>query len=322
MPPFPPLDAPPLRLEPVSVAHAEEMHWVLSDASIYEFLDEEGPPTLDWLREAYARREVGRSPDGSEQWFNWMIRGPEGRLIGYVQATIESPEVCWIAYVVTAKGRGQGHATRAVAAMIDYLVRSHGVVRLHASVERAHTRSIALLVRAGFELAPPGTEQGKGLSANEALYLRTATSAADSRPRPAHVWCDQPAPILYPRTDGRIHLMEPIPVPRWMDIPGGPLVERALAEWLQALDLEQVSYSPAWLFDPVSKQDIHSHVRVHVGRSFDIGRLADESMDGLWMMLMDGRDCFVSPALKALLQGSPFRYLRFSEGLEGHAAAP
>lgn len=177
MPAFPSLDAPPLRLEPVSVEHADEMHAVLSDPSIYEFLDEDEPPTLEWLRSAYERRAKGESPEGDELWFNWMIRGDDGRLIGYLQATVESPEVCWIAYVLTAEGRGQGHATRAVAAMVDYLRSTQAVQRLLASVEQGNVRSIALLTRLGFVGAATKLHDVFEIDASDRLFVRPLTSA-------------------------------------------------------------------------------------------------------------------------------------------------
>ncbi|WP_431048526.1 GNAT family N-acetyltransferase [Roseateles sp. L2-2] len=177
MPAFPPLEAPPLRLEPVAVEHAEEMHAVLADPSIYEFLDEDEPPTLEWLRSAYERRAKGESPEGDELWFNWMIRRDDGRLIGYVQATVESPEVCWIAYVLTAEGRGQGHATRAVTAMVDYLHRAHDVPRLLASVDAANARSIALLVRLGFAEADADLCRAFEIDGSDRLFVRPLPSA-------------------------------------------------------------------------------------------------------------------------------------------------
>lgn len=169
---FPALSVPPLHLEPVAVAHAEEMHAVLSDPSIYAFLAPEVPPTLEALQLAYERRALGRSPDGAELWFNWMVRRDDGRLIGYVQATVEAPDRCWIGYVLNAEGRGAGHATRAVAAMIAYLREAHGVQRLLASVEAGNQRSIALLDRLRFDLAAPVFAAEHDLMASERLYVR------------------------------------------------------------------------------------------------------------------------------------------------------
>jgi [ribosomal protein S5]-alanine N-acetyltransferase len=318
---FPALDAPPLRLEPVSVEHAEEMHAVLADPSIYEFLNEDAPPTLQWLREAYARRAKGQSPDGDELWFNWMIRRDDGRLIGYVQATTGWQDTCWIAYVLTTEGRGQGHATRAVAAMIDYLGRSHDVSHFSAAVDRENARSIALLERLDFELAKTGLKEELGLDAGDVLYLRSWTAEPEPRPRPFHISCEQPAPVIYERGNGHIQIMQPMPIPPLIQSPGCLLVERPLAEFLQALDVERVSYRPAVLFDPVSKREIDTHVRLQVGHGFGSRDMDDLPLDGLRMMLLDGRDCFVSPELKAVLQASRFRYLRFSKGMQAYGAS-
>lgn len=174
---FPSLLAPSLRLEPVSVDHAEEMHAVLADRSIYEFLAPETPPTLDWLNAAFERRSKGASPDGSELWFNWMIRRDDGRLIGYVQATIEARDRCWIAYVMNAEARGHGHATRAATAMLDYLLAAHGVTRFLASTETRNARSIALLSRLGFEPAPIELAETIDIETTDRLYQRLHASA-------------------------------------------------------------------------------------------------------------------------------------------------
>jgi hypothetical protein len=61
---------------------------VLGDPALYEFTGGE-PPTLDELRERYERQAVGRSPDRSEEWLNWIVRiTDDGHAIGFVQATI------------------------------------------------------------------------------------------------------------------------------------------------------------------------------------------------------------------------------------------
>ena len=61
-----------LTLEPQIAAHAEEMFAVLGDPAIYLY-ENEPPPSLEWLRDRFTRLETRRSPDGNEQWLNWVI---------------------------------------------------------------------------------------------------------------------------------------------------------------------------------------------------------------------------------------------------------
>ena len=70
------LEAASLKLEPQTVAHAEEMFVVLCDPGIYEY--ENAPPTsLAWLQARFTRLESRCSADGREQWLNWVIRVPD-----------------------------------------------------------------------------------------------------------------------------------------------------------------------------------------------------------------------------------------------------
>src|SRR5439155_19127566 len=75
-----------LALEPQVVAHAAEMFVVLSDPAIYEY-ENEPPSSIEWLRARFAKLESRQSPDGHEQWLNWVIRLSSSELIGYAQAT-------------------------------------------------------------------------------------------------------------------------------------------------------------------------------------------------------------------------------------------
>ena len=49
------------------------MFRVLSDPAIYEF-ENEPPESVERLRARYAYLEARRSPDGSQQWLNWVLR--------------------------------------------------------------------------------------------------------------------------------------------------------------------------------------------------------------------------------------------------------
>jgi len=143
-----------LILEPQTVAHAEEMFAVLSDPAIYEY-ENEPPPSLEWLRARFARLESRQSPDGQEQWLNWVIRLPTSELAGYVQATVRSNGRAAIAYELSSKYWGRGLASRAVQAMIADLLEHYQVRGLSAVFKRENHRSMRLLERLGFSLASP-----------------------------------------------------------------------------------------------------------------------------------------------------------------------
>ena len=99
-----------LELVPLAVSDAEEMVAVLGDERLYAFTGG-GPPTLAELRGRYARLVVGRSPDGSQQWRNWIVRLREGWAVGTVQAAITATgRAAEVAWVIGVAWQGQGLA--------------------------------------------------------------------------------------------------------------------------------------------------------------------------------------------------------------------
>jgi RimJ/RimL family protein N-acetyltransferase len=115
-----------LILEPQTAAHAEPMFAVLSDPAIYEY-ENEPPRSLEWLRERFTKLESRVSPDGNEQWLNWVIRLSGSELAGYVQATVHADGRAAIAYELSSAYWGRGLAHRAVGAMIRELAESYHV---------------------------------------------------------------------------------------------------------------------------------------------------------------------------------------------------
>ena len=141
-----------LVLEPQVAGHAAEMFGVLSDPAIYEF--ENSPPvSAAWLAERYAKLESRVSPDGKEQWLNWVVRLPTGELAGYMQATIVSDGAVHIAYELASRFWGRGIGSAAVSAMLEELAISYGSCTFVATLKAGNRRSIALLERLGFERA-------------------------------------------------------------------------------------------------------------------------------------------------------------------------
>lgn len=81
------LTGPSLDLEPLTVEHADEMHALLDDPTLHTFTGGQ-PADVHELRARYARQVLGRSPDGSQRWLNWIVRHRgTGRAVGTVQAT-------------------------------------------------------------------------------------------------------------------------------------------------------------------------------------------------------------------------------------------
>lgn len=145
-----------LRLDPLLVDHAREMVGVLASPSLYEYTGGEAP-SLERLQRRYASQAVGRSQDGSEGWFNWIVRRVDDDApIGFIQATIRqhAPDlVAEIAWVITPSQQGRGMASEAAMAMTTWL-RSKGVSGFVAHVHPAHLASMGVARKVGLHPTP------------------------------------------------------------------------------------------------------------------------------------------------------------------------
>ena len=138
---------------------------VLSGAALYTFTGG-SPPGLDELRARYAGLATGRSPDGDEEWRNWIIRRePDRTAVGYVQATVvDGGTRAEIAWVVGLDWQGRGYATEAARALVTWLD-ARGTTVIQAHIHPGHAASAAVAWRAG--LRPAGT-----FEAGEQLWVR------------------------------------------------------------------------------------------------------------------------------------------------------
>lgn len=166
-----------LRLVPLTVADAAEMVDVLGGVALYAYTGGT-PPGLDELRARYAGQAAGRSPDGREEWCNWILRRePGGEAVGYVQATISGEgQRAEIAWVVGLPWQGHGYATEAALALVGWLD-SRGVAVIQAHIHPEHAASAAVAQRAG--LRASGVITGR-----EQLWLRDRPTARQPSPAP------------------------------------------------------------------------------------------------------------------------------------------
>jgi ribosomal-protein-alanine N-acetyltransferase len=173
------ISAPPLRLEPLTVAHAHEMFSVLSDPAIYEF-ENEPSSSEEALSRRYAVLEGRRSRDGTQTWLNWVVRLESGELGGYVQATVFRSGAALVAYELASRHWRQGIGSTAVAAMLAELRMNYAVDLFVAVLKARNYRSVALLQKLGFE--PASTEQSSlfGAEADELVMVKPACVTANA----------------------------------------------------------------------------------------------------------------------------------------------
>jgi ribosomal-protein-alanine N-acetyltransferase len=165
-----------LVLEPQVAAHAEEMFVVLSDPAIYEF-ENEPPWSVNEVREHFAELESRTSPNGREQWLNWVVRLPGSQLAGYVQATVCPQGSATIAYEFSSAHWGRGYARQSLEAMIAELARAYAVTRLSAVLKKENHRSLRLLQRLGFTMASREEHESREVERNEHLMVKTLHAA-------------------------------------------------------------------------------------------------------------------------------------------------
>ncbi|WP_406058945.1 GNAT family N-acetyltransferase [Streptomyces sp. NBC_01077] len=139
---------PRLDLEPLAVAHADEMTGVLADPALHTFIGG-APLTAPELRARYERLTAG-SPDPATVWCNWVVRlRTENRLAGTVQATLtDDGRVAEVAWVIGTEWQGRGIAREAAEALVALLL-EHGAHTIVAHVHPDHTASAAVARAAG-----------------------------------------------------------------------------------------------------------------------------------------------------------------------------
>lgn len=142
-------------LEPLCASHADEMFRVLADPAIYEF-ENEPPESVLSLQDRYTRLESRASPEGDQQWLNWVVRLSSGELAGFVQATVLESRQAYVAYVLASRFWRQGIASSSLCAVLGNLQANYSVVEALAVLKAANYRSVWLLAKLGFKPMLPG----------------------------------------------------------------------------------------------------------------------------------------------------------------------
>jgi ribosomal-protein-alanine N-acetyltransferase len=169
------LSTPRMVLEPTAPHHAPGMFALLTDARLYELIEDDPPQSIETLADHYAASAPRCSPDGREGWYEWVLvvdREP----IGYAQATVYLAEdEIGLAYVLGSAFWGRGYATEACAAVIARLETMPGLRRFYIDTDVENRASQRIAEKLGFrrEGIRPGASIIRGQSRDDVRYVRT-----------------------------------------------------------------------------------------------------------------------------------------------------
>lgn len=136
---------------------------------------------------------------------------------------------------------------------------------------------------------------------------------------PFHIFIKKGNPRLYQLDDGRFQIIEKGNLEPFMSGYGYVLVERGLADFLEQLNAERVSFKDAIVWDRASNTEYTTYRQILINQHFSHDQIQDLNVDGIRMLMMGNEYPFASPLLKQELENSRFSYLKFSEGLNGFA---
>lgn len=154
-----------LTLEPLDHEHAEGLVAALADEAVGRYIGGPAVTTVEAMHERIDQLHAGPGPDWpDEHWWNFVVRRTDdGVIIGRCEATTYGERHEWgeVAYLFDPVVWGHGYATEAMQWTLDFL-RELGAADLWAAVLPENTRSIALLMRLGFEASamPPARPVG------------------------------------------------------------------------------------------------------------------------------------------------------------------
>ncbi len=167
----PPFTTERLVAEPVTRHHAPVMARVMADPVIHRHLNG-GPETEAAMAERYRFLEGGRSRDGTQRWWTWILRTiASDETIGFVESTIEEPERFYIGYALHPDHWRQGYGREASAAVVDLVFERFAPTHCLIEMDVDNVASVALAESLGFRrVGTEGPAEGEPDGGAEHIY--------------------------------------------------------------------------------------------------------------------------------------------------------
>jgi RimJ/RimL family protein N-acetyltransferase len=170
------LESERLVLEPQLPEHAARTFALWQDERLYTFIPVEPPTDLLALEERFRKLAARRSPDGTEEWLNWLAREKSsGEYVAMIQITIRADSSAYLAYVTFASRWRRGYAYEACQSVICWLA-GRGVEEIVAEMDTRNVASVRLIEKLGFRRVAytPKAAQIRGAYSDEYRYALTA----------------------------------------------------------------------------------------------------------------------------------------------------
>jgi RimJ/RimL family protein N-acetyltransferase len=175
-----------LTLEPITEAHAAKLFEGMADASLYQFIPQDPPASVEALAARYKRLESRSSPSGDEWWLNWAVRiGSDGDYVGTVQATVDEDNAAILAWTTFSKHQRKGYAAEALKRLCEHLEGPFMAESFKAFIDTRNAASVALVEKLGFkrEKTIPNADNFKGSKSDEYQYGMVPASVAKPAPK-------------------------------------------------------------------------------------------------------------------------------------------
>lgn len=141
-----------LLLEPLQPSHAFTLYEPLQAETIYAYLPENPPTSLEALATRYQQLAARKSFDGQEVWLNWAMRlRKEDRYAGILQATVAVDATAYLAYIVFPIFWGQGYAREGCRRVLDLLFKDYQIHTVAAEIDTRNLASIRLIESLDFQ---------------------------------------------------------------------------------------------------------------------------------------------------------------------------
>ncbi|MFN6565393.1 MAG: GNAT family N-acetyltransferase [Nostoc sp. ChiSLP01] len=164
-----------LRLEKVTEQHAQILYSCISNAHLYEYL-EESIPTLTEVKQRFKFAALEKSPDNQTMiWVKWVAITPQNQYVGIVEIGIFEDRYAEIGFMTFVDFQNRGYASVYCSLAIAETQRRFNLLALHASVNQHNLASRKVVEKLGFKLhkVNRNAELVKGKLSDEFIYHLT-----------------------------------------------------------------------------------------------------------------------------------------------------